>query len=899
MPSAIPRSRPDATVRTRPRPCPIIVAAAAAAVLTLAPAPARATGGGTFFNVDSIENSKQRIWVVRAGTTEEPNPQGAIAVAAIEDVATHTFFETALGPVFSVELRSLTDPAGHPPVLVPPTPVDTLLLRPENLRVTKTSSQSLRLEWLAIPVPGTEPPQTVDVTATIRLRTDKKSEWDVTASVTPGPYGVYAVRYPFFAMAKIGSTSADDRLVSPFSSGLVLDDPVTNGNTFPERDPLAEGSVVDAFFTYPGSIFTQFMAYYDTGEAGLFMQAEDTRGTTKNLYFNAGNSTLVPEARRAYWHITHFNTAPSVASGATAEERDAAYRSFSLVSELGYPVVLDTFQGDWVDATAIYRNWVTAAEPFFLSRGTLAERVDMDPAVKVIPWAFRYQFALGSTAINVPVETETARRILRFYREVFDRFDPARTLDLDPIILAARYSQTLAGGILPDVASDDFQAPLRPGVPEWLHAIRFPEPGEPSAQSVALNQDTTGFDSRTLLAPEATRNGVMFTSRFLPMVPRRNFLRACVGSEWLLDHRADIVVGVIGSSFHAGEPGFTMAGLSGTGNFAFPCFAPAIESPSVVDATLHDHTIGGGDFIASGWTDLAAIVRDRALAEFGVAPLIMGMEHEPETAIRDYLLNGRSFAAPYDDSTPGIGRTVTASQPVPIFKLLYHDFNLWTARIPAATNVVSLYVDETHPLGDLLLIRFRTAQLAMMGRLLLVQFSQDPALATLEAPPDAIPAELQDEHRYAAAMSVLRVSIPDYLVFGRALRDPEVLPATAADSVAIRTIFEGVERVDSVPRAVASAWIDDHASGKPGLILTNFTSAPTDARVRFRPSDYGLDRRTRYKLQKRTLASPAWTDVAGFSFKGDVSSVSTPVFRIAPLEDETGEPWVILRIVRQ
>ena len=869
----------------------VVVAAA------LAPAPpARASGG--FFEAFAIENSKQRVWVVRLGSTD-PTPQGAIAVAAIEDMATHTFFETALGPIFSVELRSLSDPAGHPPVIVPPGPVDTLLLAPENLRVTKTSSQSLRLEWLAIPIPGTEPAQTIDVTATIRLRGDKKSEWDVSAAATEGPYGVYAVRFPLFAMSEIGGEGADDRLVSPFSSGLVLADPVANGNTFPERDPLAEGSVVDAFFTYPGSMFTQFMAYYDPDAAGLTMQAEDPHGKTKNLYFNAANSTLFPEARRMYWHFTHFNTAPSVASGATAEERDAAYRTFGLLPELGYPVVVDTFRGDWIDAAAIYRDWVTAAEPFFLARGPLAERVDMDPAVKVIPWAFRYQFALGATAIDVPAETETARRILRYYREVFDRFDPARSLDMDPIVLAARYSRTLAGGILPDVAGDDFTAPLRPGVPEWLHALRFPEPGEPAVRSVALNQDSTGFDSRTLLAPEATRNGVMWTSRLAPMVPRRNALRACVGSEWLLDHRADIVVDVIGSSFHAGEAGFTMAGLSGTGNFAFPCFAPGIDSPLLVDSALHDHTIGGGDFIARGWTDLAALIRSRALAEHGVAPLIMGMEHEPETAIADYLLNGRSFAAPYDDSTPGIGRTVSASQPVPIFKLLYHDYNLWTARIPAATNVVSLYVDETHSLEDLLLIRFRTAQLAMMGRLLLVQFSQDPALAALEAPPDALPPALQDEHAYAAAMSVLRVAIPDYLVFGRALRDPEVLPAAASDSVPIRTIFEGVERVDSLPRAVSSAWLDAHASGKPGLILTNFTSEPTDARVRFRPSDYGLDRRTRYKLQRRSLAAPEWTDVPGFSFKGDASSVTSPVFRVAPLEDEAGEPWVILRIVRQ
>lgn len=78
--------------------------------------------------------------------------------------------------------------------------------------------------------------------------------------------------------------------------------------------------------------------------------------------------------------------------------------------------------------------------------------------------------------------------------------------------------------------------------------------------------------------------------------------------------------------------------------------------------------------------------------------------------------------------------------------------------------------------------------------------------------------------------------------------------------------------------------------GKPGLILTSFPGEPTDALGR---------NRTRHKLQRRSLAAAEWTDVPGFSFKGDASSVTSPVFRVAPLEDEAGEPWVILRIVRQ
>src|SRR5262249_51623600 len=159
-----------------------------------------------------------------------------------------------------------------------------------------------------------------------------------------GPYGIYAVRFPYLALDVIEKDGSTDRLVTPFSGGMKLREPLTRTNDFPEMDPL-EGSVADAFFTYPGQMFTQFMAYYDPLYAGLYMQAEDAGGNTKNLYFNSDQSFLRPEERRFYFYFTHFNETPSVGSGSTPGQRRRSFQAFGLEAKLGYPMVIDTFTG--------------------------------------------------------------------------------------------------------------------------------------------------------------------------------------------------------------------------------------------------------------------------------------------------------------------------------------------------------------------------------------------------------------------------------------------------------------------------------------------------------------------------------------------------------------------------
>src|SRR5262245_25159635 len=236
-------------------------------------------------------------------------------------MARGTSFNTIFSPVWSVELRSLSDPASYAPVTIPPHPIDSLFLPLADTEIVETPPDSIHLLWHRVPVPASS--QSLEVVVTVRLRPDAKSEWNIEATVSDGPYGVYAVRFPYLALDVIGADGASDELVTPFGGGMRLADPTKHANNFAER--ATEGQVQDAFFTYPGQMFTQFMAYYDAALSGLYVQAEDPDGYTKNLYFNSTTATLLPSKRLLYLYFTHFNTAPSVGSGAMAEERRLSF----------------------------------------------------------------------------------------------------------------------------------------------------------------------------------------------------------------------------------------------------------------------------------------------------------------------------------------------------------------------------------------------------------------------------------------------------------------------------------------------------------------------------------------------------------------------------------------------
>ncbi len=946
------------------------IAAAAAATGVLGGA--SAFGAITFDQRLSIENARFRITIAKAHKDADTT-KSALLIESIENLAPAgrlVRFDTTMSNIFSVEFRSIPYQAGFDPKKVPSEKTDeevnSIVANAPQLSISKTGTDptaTLTMTWTAIPVPGSA--QTFDATVTVRLRADQKAEWDVSVAVTDGPYGVYAVRFPYLANREIPPLPNRNRLVTPLTGGMKLKNPVNAPNLFCEQASAdcasgsqPEGSVQDSFFTYPGNMMTQFMAFYDPGEtgAGLYMAAEDDSGITKNLYFDGTRARRIknPATRnRLRWFFTHFNVMPSIATEPDPAARQASFRTFSLVSKLGYPMVTDTFVGDWIEATQIYRRWVLdpADQKEFVRQGKLKDRTDLDDLLKNTGYAYRRQLPIDPAnpafpeAIDPAAEYRKDQALLRYYDNILGSgYGACLTKDFTPLIVVGQYQKDAMGR--PSFgAGDDAALPLRTGVVEWLRMIRDGNGGADPLRirQCALNFDTAGVSSGAPSAADAFAKAVMRTSRLAPTYrtfvddgnPLNDYYRTCFGSSWLLSRRIGIVMQTVASSVDPvtidmahpnGIPGLSMAALSGQGNFNFTCYAP--WDPGVSEAD-HDHVAGGGNDLTRGWQDCSSLLRARMQADYGIGGMLLGLEHEPETLIPDQILVGRSFGEPYDDSQVGVERTLPGSDPVPLFKILYHDYGLWPAKVTPFGGVIREYMDLNQDyefISEIMLLRYRIAQLAMQGRLLVMQVSQDPRLVPYEGFPTEIRIELQDEHVYFSAMAALRLLVPQYLIYGKGLRDPDYRPESSSDMVTMVTRYRGVRSEMTVPPVVSSAWKDVTSAGASrdsiGIVFTNFTTGDTSFTFSFKLSDFELvDVAARYRIEETRFefscasgellggGTETWNDT-GMRFSGMDETFTSPAIEVPGafpcgyIHGVAGgggtlpEPWRVFRVVR-
>ncbi len=838
-----------------------------------------------------LENSRMKLLILR-GKKKATDPVGGIGMTQVinKTVAGEPSFNTLFSSMFQVELRCPSDPITFPPIKIPDGEVEFVLLPIEQTELEQPTSNAATMRWMNIAVPGTS--QFLNVDVLVRLRSsDEKAVWDFDIQVTDGPYIIYAVRCPYLGFKKIEEDGTDDFFLTPMTGGQLIPDPLDNGNNFEERDP-DEGFVTDAFFTYPGNMMSQYMAYYDDTH-GFYFQAEDKAGFVKNVYWNSGAPIVAPDKWRLYTYFTHFNKGLKPSGGETQATIEQDLRTFNLRQDLGYDCVFDVFDGDWLDATQIYRNWVTTQNAPFLARGTLRDRVDVEEINKVTTFMVRWGLPMDTDDIDENAEFTKLQQSLQALELVRRRYDPQGTVDFRPFVLLGGYHLTPTG---PGGGGwDDEAYPLRDGVAEFIDLMRNPpSQGQIQVKIVAMNRDTTGIATDAAVLPTGLQKGIMYNPDVTPMLAKKVRYRSCVASDWLKTHRTGLIMDVMNESLAGGLAGFNAVATTGTGNFAFNCYAPLVDDPLTVDRNCHLHTVGGGNYLSAGWVNLALEIR-AAAATAGVQPLILGMEHSPETMIAHYILVGRSFGFPLDDSLNGVFRTIDNAIPISMFSHLYHDYSFQPSKPPSVTRAMELYVDEDFLLEDLLIMRYRTAQIAMDGRVLRAQVDQsDVNSLPFEGPFIGLDPAVKDEGVYLAALATLRGSLPEYLVFGRTLRKPTVNPMGPTDSVSMDFKLLAVVTTHDIPRVVASAWKDD-VGGTVGLVATNFTPDPAVVSFSFDPADYELDPTKSYIIEER-IDIETWQDT-GFNFDPSMAFTS-PNVSVSPMENPgLNPPWRIYRIV--
>jgi len=175
-----------------------------------------------------------------------------------------------------------------------------------------------------------------DLAAGVTVRAsadDPMSRWSITVRNNSG-LEVASVQFPFVIAAYLSpDASADSALLLPHSTGSLIKNPLPEsiGPDHSRAWQMGAGSNGPTSH-YPGSVFAQFMAYYNR-RAGIYLACEDTDGRVKLIKALHRD----PGIRLGIAHVGEW-------------PREGT-------RTLEYDVVLGAVAGDWYAAAEIYRSW--------------------------------------------------------------------------------------------------------------------------------------------------------------------------------------------------------------------------------------------------------------------------------------------------------------------------------------------------------------------------------------------------------------------------------------------------------------------------------------------------------------------------------------------------------------
>jgi len=235
---------------------------------------------------------------------------------------------------------------------------ETELQRPDKTTLTVSAAQGtaafLSLADGQAELTWTLPPELGGATVRAALRLDGPAgAWTLALSRLAEGWAVRTATFPQIAVGPLGPTIDDDCLILPQGSGVL------------HKAPLR--SNVSSAGHYPdGWASFQMMAYYGP-VAGVYVACHDPLATTKQIVTHRTNDAMAQVLAFRYW-------APNMGVAGNGFRTDA-------------PTIVRPFQGDWFDATQIYRAWAEASAQWW-PRDTAWGRTDTPQWMKeVCVWA--------------------------------------------------------------------------------------------------------------------------------------------------------------------------------------------------------------------------------------------------------------------------------------------------------------------------------------------------------------------------------------------------------------------------------------------------------------------------------------------------------------------------------
>jgi len=669
--------------------------------------------------------------------------------------------------------------------------------RVEEMAPGKTG---LRLIWGQFDFPAA-PELRVEATVQLDLK-EPISRWGLVVDKMRG-LSLLEIRFPRIAGI---ARQENERLAVPIWMGQELTNP---------RRLLAgpQGKGRRLAWHYPGPLSLQCLAYYRQDGPGLYAACDDVAAMRKGFAIEGDGQGRVgfealhcpalggmPTALGGMPTALGGMPTPCVGMAPNAHGRPSAAMAPQGEAtdryDLGYRVLLGTFQGDWFTAAERYRQWGLRqdwARESRLLRGRVPDWVlgtgawvwNRGRSPQVLPPAMAFQERLG-----LPVAVFWHWWHGCAYDAGFPEYLPPRE------------------------GSEPFRAALAQAHDRGVKAL------------VYMNQRLWGTTTKSWRDEQAERWAVRgrdgeVLREVYNIFTRQPCAPMCIGTPFWRNKYAGLA-----------EQAFRELGVDGIymdqACLTLPCYDPG-----------HGHAPGGGNFWTEGFRQLADALRRRCDAP---RPIVLAGEGCGETWLPwlDLMLSLQVSKERY--AGPEEGWEV-----IPLFHAVYHPCAVLYGNYSSLTvpPYDDLWPAEFAPKEPLALLDRRYSQQFRLEQARAFVWGQQPTIANF-LPPHL--DERREEIDYVMRLARTRSRALEYLLHGTMLRAPPLDVPEVAVSCSRLSIYAGQkDRLrafqKSFPAALAAAWRAQ--DGRVAVVLASIVERELRLPLRLDATQYGLPQRGR------------------------------------------------------
>lgn len=509
--------------------------------------------------------------------------------------------------------------------------------------------------------------------------------------------------------------------------------------------------------SFPGSSI-QLMLIYDriALKGGLYLSSHDTESMAKNLAMS-----LTP---------THVECR---ATCLVPDKKETD--SFSP----GYDVVVGSFDGDWVSAAAIYREW--AVNQKFCSESRFRNGQSPEWLQQTAFWIWN-----RGRSSNVLKEAEDIQSRLGLPVNAYWHWWHG-----------CPYDEGFPEYIPPKEGEESFKAAVEHAHKQGIHSLVY-------MNSYQWGDSTDSYEAEGAAAYAARReNGDTYRHVF-EIFSGNGLTPMCMATQFWRDKYSSLCDTVV-NHYHVDGVYMDQA-----------CSGMACYNPD------HGHTLGGGNYWRDGFGKLTAQIREK-FPEGSDAMLAGEGSAEDWIPILDDFLT----LQPSQERYSGVGK----SEPIPMFQAVYHDYamtygsysslvyppydELWPKEFSPA-NAETLLPEEYN-------MQFRMEQARSFT------WGMQPTLANYHS---FLFEERSMEMGYLVDLIKTRYNALDYLLYGqfKAILEPEFKEVTipiSKVSIYAGRMGDTVTRYEKKTRTMfSSAWLS--SAGNVGIAVSNILDEPAE-----------------------------------------------------------------------